>query len=165
MNPSSTGAGRLSMIIAVTALLVAGGAYFYSTGFGSSENHKSEKTSEPPEVYRIGEFLLNVKTNGELRYLRVEVAASIQGYDNEAQEASSHGGHGSDDDEELLSLRQQEEALGRDAIVQILSDMDFETLRTSEGRKKAKDRIRERLDELFDGAEVKDVLFLAFVMQ
>lgn len=164
-NHSTTGAGRLSLMIAVTALLVAGGAYFYSTGFGDEKNHGSQKTSEAPEVYRIGEFLLNVKTNGELRYLRVEVGASIKGYDNESKKASSHGGHGSDDDEELLSLEQQDEALARDTIVQILSDMDFEILRTSEGRRKAKETIRESLDELLDGADVRGVLFLSFVMQ
>lgn len=165
MPHRSVGAARLSMMIAVAALLVAGGAYFYSRGFGGEEKQAPKKTAEPPEVYRIGEFLLNVKTNGELRYLRVEVAASIEGYESGAEETSGHGSHGSDSDEELLTLQQQEEALARDAIVQILSDMDFATLRTSEGRKEAKETIRETLDELFDGADVKNVLFLAFVMQ
>jgi len=121
----------------------------------------SEHPAAPALVHNLGNFLVNVRTDGELRYLRVEVAASIRDY--HVEEAG--GGHGDSSNEELPSLRSEDEAAARDLIVRILSDSSFVSLRTAKGRDNTKEQIKQALGEMLEEAQVENVLFLAFVMQ
>ena len=168
---------KLLLVLALLVLLAAGGAYMLygrpATAQAEGEQVAEESAeeaaeeAEPPElpvVYKIGNFLVNVQTNDELRYLRVEVAASIRGYGTQ-EEAGGHGGNGGGDDDELPTLKSAHEALARDAIVRILSESGFAALRTEAGREQAKQRIRTTLTDSLEGADVESVLFLSFVMQ
>jgi flagellar basal body-associated protein FliL len=164
---------KLLLVLTLLVLLAAGGAYVLY-GRSAATQDESEATTEdtageadplePPVVYEVGNFLVNVHTNDELRYLRVEIAASIRDYGPQ-EEAGGHGGHGGDDDDKLPSLRSEHEALARDAIVRILSASGFAALRTEAGREQAKERIAATLIDTLDGAQVESVLFLSFVMQ
>jgi len=173
-RPLHSGSSKLKLIviIGIIALLGAGVVYVLygqptpedgdeppEDGEESSED--GEHPASPPVVYAIGNFLVNVRTNDELRYLRVEVAAGIRDY--EAEE--SGGGHGDSSNEELPSLRSEDEAVARDLIVKILSDSSFASLRTATGREQAKERIKQGLGEMLEDAQVENVLFLSFVMQ
>ena len=170
-RPIHSGSSKLKLIliIGIIALLGAGGAYVLY-GQPMSENgdeapEDSDESSEPPlspaVVYKIGNFLVNVRTNDELRYLRVEMAAAIRDYDVEA----SGGGHGDDSNKALPSLRSEDEAVARDLVVRILSDASFMSLRTATGREQAKEHVKQALDEMLEEAQVENVLFLSFVMQ
>ncbi len=173
----SGGINKKLLLVIILVVLVGGGAYMFygrpATAQAKGEQGAEEgaeeaaEEAEPPEpavVYEIGNFLVNVQTSDELRYLRVEVAASIRDYGTH-EEAGGHGGHGGDDDDELPSLESAHEALARDAIVRILSESGFAALRTEAGREQAKQRIRTTLTETLEGADVESVLFLSFVMQ
>ncbi len=170
-RPLHSGSSKLKLIviIGIIALLGAGVVYVLY-GQPTPEDGEeptadsadaSEHPASPPVVYAIGNFLVNVRTNDELRYLRVEVAAGIRDY--EAEE--SGGGHGDSSNEELPSLRSEDEAVARDLIVKILSDSSFASLRTATGREQAKERIKQGLGEMLEDAQVENVLFLSFVMQ
>lgn len=170
---------KLLLVLALVLLLAAGAAYMLygrpaeAQGAGEDGEEAAEDAEEaaeeaeppkPPVVYEIGNFLVNVQTNDELRYLRVEVAASIRDYGTH-EEAGGHGGGGGGDDDELPSLKSEHEALARDAIVRILSESGFAALRTEAGREQAKQRIKTTLTDTLEDASVESVLFLSFVMQ
>jgi flagellar basal body-associated protein FliL len=133
-------------------------------GADEAEAAEDAEPLAPPVVYEIGSFLVNVHANDELRYLRVEVAAAIGDYEAEEEGGEKHG-EGGGGDEELPALKSGHEALARDAIVRILSEAGFATLRTETGREQAKEAIRTTLAETLEGARVEKVLFLSFVMQ
>ena len=168
---------KLLLVLALVLLLAAGAAYMLygrpATAQAEGEQVAEEDAEEaaeeaeppkPPVVYEIGNFLVNVQTNDELRYLRVEVAASIRDYGTH-EEAGGHGGGGGGDEDELPSLKSEHEALARDAIVRILSESGFAALRTEAGREQAKQRIKTTLTDTLEDASVESVLFLSFVMQ
>ncbi len=170
-RPSHRGAGSLKLIllVGITAVLSAGGVYLlygqpvYEDADEAVHKDAAEPSASPAVVYNLGNFLVNVRTDGELRYLRVEVAAGIRGY-HVAEAGGGHGEHGGGDDE-LPSLRSEDEAVARDLVVRILSDASFTSLRTAAGRAQAKTHIKQALDEMLEEAQVESVLFLAFVMQ
>jgi len=170
---------KLILMLVVFALLAAGYMLFGQPAGAEADGEElpdgateeiAEEDQEPlarPVVYKLGDFLVNVQTNDELRYLRVEVAASIRDYGTDEEAGGHGGGHGGggDDDGELPSLEAEHEALSRDAIVRILSESGFATLRTEPGREQAKERIRATLTDTLGDAHVESVLFLSFVMQ
>ena len=173
-RPLHSGSSKLKLIliIGIIALLGAGGVYvLYGQPMsedGDEAPEDSDESSEhplsPAVVYEIGNFLVNVRTNEELRYLRVEVAAAIRDYEAE-ESGGGHGGHGDNSNKELPSLRSEDEAAARDLIVRILSDSSFVSLRTAKGRDNTKEQVKQALGEMLEEAQVENVLFLSFVMQ
>jgi len=157
--------GTLAIMLAVVALVGFGARYLYKDNTQTEEEGtvEVEVVLPPPVVYHVGNFLVNVKTAGELRYLRADIAVSMRFY-KEEEAVGGHGGHGGGD-ENLPTLGVEDDALVRDAIVKIFSDTAFETLRTSSGRQSVKEQIKEVLGEVLHDAQVEDVLFLSFVMQ
>ena len=173
-RPLHSGSSKLKLIliVGIMALLGAGGVYvLYGQPMSADSEESSEDGEEssehpvsPAVVYEIGNFLVNVRTNDELRYLRVEVAAAIRDYSVE-ESGGGHGGGGDNSNKELPSLKSEDEAVARDLIVRILSDASFTSLCTAKGRDNAKEQIKQALCEMLEEAQVENVLFLSFVMQ
>jgi len=167
---------RIVIAIVVTAAVCVGAAFLL---MGSRGEKKPENETAPVEqhvprapilVYDVGEFLVNVNSADQLRYLRVQLALRLRGYGEvEEKKAGGHGGHGGKPDDgegELPKLKAPDEAMARDVIVRTLSDHSYEELRADGGHGKVKEELRAELDDVFDEqVDVVDVLFLAFVMQ
>lgn len=169
----SAGSIRTLALVGMAALVGAAVAYLLQGRTAAEADAQATAPSlPPPVVYQVGNFLVNVGSQGELRFLRVEVAAAIRGYQAASDEDDNDGhggGHGSakteQADEPLPKLQADDEAVARDLIVTILSAESFDALRTSAGRQHAKQQIKQALCEAVEGAEVEQVLFVAFVMQ
>jgi flagellar basal body-associated protein FliL len=169
----TAGSIRTLALVGMAALVGAVAAYLLQGRTVAETDAQATAPSVlPPVVYQIGNFLVNVGSEGELRFLRVEVAAAIRGYQAASDEDDNDGhggGHGSAkteaSDAQLPKLQADDEAMARDLIVTILSAGSFDGLRTSAGRQHAKQQIKQALCEVIEGAEVEQVLFVAFVMQ
>jgi flagellar basal body-associated protein FliL len=176
-SPSrSSGSTKILPLIAVAALL--GGAAVYllqGRSDADADTPESEPPSSPAIVYEIGNFLVNVKSAGDLRYLRVEVAAAISDYRPRTDGVARAGGNGhgdeqssaggSDEPGQLPPLSAEDQARARDLVVRILSEAGFNNLRDDAGREKVKQQIRQALDKAIKCDEVEQVLFVSFVMQ
>ena len=166
-GPLHSGASRLPLIL-LLAVMATVGAYGIRMRYGQLPGGTSEPAPKPPpaplEVYQIGDFLVNVKTEGELRYLRVEIAAAMRGYEQETA-GDAHAAHGGAEKKQLPSLKPDDEAAARDLIVKVLSDASFDSLRSASGRERAKRQIQQALSEMLDATQVETVMFLSFVMQ
>jgi len=166
---------RIIIPIIVTAVVCLGGAFLL---LGNRDDKKPQEPPEetkkaprtPPEIYDVGEFLVNVNSADELRYLRVQIAVSLEGYGDE-EAAHAKGGHGGGHGggapakDELPKLKAPDEAIVRDVIVRVLSANSYEQLRADGGHGDVKEQLRSELEETLDDCEVEDVLFLSFVMQ
>ena len=169
---------RIVIAIVVTAAVCLGAAFLLLGNREAPEETENEEAeveeeipAEPAEIYEVGQFLVNVNSADQLRYLRIEVALSVRGYGAEDEDAGGghggHGGHGGGDDEaeELPKLKAPDEATVRDAIVRVLSNQTYEQLRQDTGHRNVKEELRSELENVFADGEVVDVLFLSFVMQ
>ena len=136
------------LIIAVVALLAAGGAY--KTVLAKPK----EKAQEPKvhgTVYVLPkEFLVNLADG---RYARLSVALVV-----EASEAGGHGGgHGAPTPPEGYGAEPQE-AIVRDLITDTLTDAADHDLIEREGREQIKKMIKLAIKKHTD-VHVEDVLF------
>ncbi len=167
---------RIIIPIIVTAVVCLGGAFLLLGSRGEKkadeahEEEAEEAPQTPPDIYDVGEFLVNVNSADQLRYLRVQIAVSLQGY-GETEETAAKGGHGGGHGggapakDELPKLKAPDEAMVRDVIVRVLSSNSYEQLRADGGHGDVKEQLRSELEETLEDIEVLDVLFLSFVMQ
>jgi flagellar basal body-associated protein FliL len=137
------------IIIAVVALLVAGGAY--KTVLAKP----AEKAPEPKvhgTVYVLPkEFLVNLADG---RYAKLQVALVVEA----AEAAGGHGGgHGAPAPPEGYGAEPQE-AIVRDLITDALTNASDHELIQHEGREKIKKRILKSIKEHTD-VHVEEVLF------
>lgn len=167
---------RTIIPIIVTAVVCLGGAFLLLGNRGEKKADEAPKEEvekaprTPPEIYDVGEFLVNVNSADQLRYLRVQIAVSLEGY-GAAEETEAKGGHGGGHGggapakDELPKLKAPDEATVRDVIVRVLSSNSYEQLRADGGHGDVKEQLRSELEETLEDIEVLDVLFLSFVMQ
>lgn len=137
------------IIIAVAALVLAGGAY--KTVLAKP----AEKAPEPKvhgEVYVLPkEFLVNLADG---RYAKLQVALVVEPAE---AAASGHGGHGAATPPEGYGSEPQE-AIVRDLITDELTDASDHELIQREGREKIKKKILKSIKEHTD-VHVEEVLF------
>jgi flagellar basal body-associated protein FliL len=139
---------KIIIIIAVAALVLAGGAY--KTVLAKP----AEKAPEPKvhgTVYVLPkEFLVNLADG---RYAKVSVALVVEA----AEAAGGHGGHGAATPPEGYGTEPQE-AIVRDLITDTLTNASDSDLIQGEGREKIKKKILKSIKEHTD-VHVEEVLF------
>lgn len=148
-------------IIAIVALLLAGGVYKFALAKPAPEpEYKVEG-----EVYVIPkEFLVNLKDG---RFARLNVALEFDhGYSAAvaAEEAAAgHGAKGAAKPVEGFGILPQEPVV-RDIISDTISDSSARQFRSHERRERLKKRIRRKIDKATD-VKVHEVLFTDVAVQ
>jgi len=167
---------RIVIAIAVTAAVCLAAAFLLLGNREAPEETEEQEVEEevpeiPPEIFEVGEFLVNVDSAEQLRYLRVEVALSVRSLEEEEEHGGGGGGHGgghgggAKEEEGLPKLSAPDEATVRDAVVRVLSSQTYEKLRADAGHEHLKDELCTELGDILADKEIVDVLFLSFVMQ
>ena len=166
------------IILLVVAMLLGGGVSFVVFGRGKSKvtataaavAKKPEKPPDPPQFVDMGSFVVNLVSQGDLRYLKVNVSLEIlpkpkpgddKDKDKKKKEPAKEGG-GKDAGPKLSPA---DDARARDTITRVLSDQPFDDLRRGGPREAAKRRLAEELSRVLEEYTVRSVLFTAFVMQ
>jgi flagellar basal body-associated protein FliL len=170
--------GKLPIKLIIILLVLVGGGAFAAMrlmGNGQAEaqdgsaeaaSEKGEETEKaetesPAQTVSLGEFLVNIRSNdGQLRYLKAEVCLVAHAMVAEKPK-KRHGG--SEQPEAELPCASHRYA--RDVTIAVLSNQQFDNLRSAEGRQKLKAVLQQKLDSALRDYRVSDVLFTAFVMQ
>ncbi len=179
-NPQS---GKLPLkLIIIVVVVLAGGAFaaVQLRGGSSTEKEQGDEVGEsskgkegeqkqepeaPAQTVSLGdEFLVNIRSgDGQLRYLKTDICLVVH-------EAQAEGGkrketkHGHDEAVEE-KLPPAAERYARDVAIAVLSNQQFETLRSAAGQQKLKGILQQKLDAILENYRVSDVLFTSFVMQ
>ena len=178
-NPRSGKLG-LKLIIILVVLLGGGGfAAVRFTGWPGGLADKAEATAEektgaeeeeeaeegPPQTVNLGEFLVNIRAGGnQLRYLKAEMSLVVHELECKGKKHKKKRGHGGSGESEA-ELPAACQSYARDVAVAVLSNQQFETLRTAEGKSKVKATLQQKLNAVLEEYRVSDILFTAFVMQ
>lgn len=159
-----TGKIKLFMII-LSVLLASGGAAVFllqgpavETTAEDSKVPENEAEAEPPKLVELGEFLVNLINEDELRYLKIEVALSLWGEGLEGG-GQGHGG------EAPPELPREELMKAKDVTVETSSAQKFWALRTPTGKQQFKESLKEALEQALPDYQIEEVLFVSFVMQ
>lgn len=131
------------------------------TGKASSEKPVDKSPEAAQVVVPLGEFLVNLDDEPQVRYLRAELAVQMA----RPQEKKRSGGHGHGGGEAKAELPGSDLAVARDRVVTVLSAAGFGELRTVPGRDKLKARLLARLQEALPQHDISEVLVTSFVMQ
>lgn len=131
-------------------------------GDANGAKREAETKAEDPkaEIIILGEFTVNVRAQGALRYLQAEVALALSGL---PEPKKGHGGHGATP--AVPSLPEAEMALAKDRVVAVLSAADFKEAGTPEGREALKRQLAAAISKALPSYQVHEVLFTSFVMQ
>jgi flagellar basal body-associated protein FliL len=134
-----------------------GAANEHVTGQKSGENASSASHGAAEgTVVDLGEFLLNVDSLDQLRYVKCQIALQVVVKDKKRR---GHGkGQGS-------VLTPDEEAWAKDTVIRVFTDTPFEQLRTQKGREKLRARLLQALQKVLSDVAINEVLFTSFVMQ
>lgn len=181
--------GIIVIIIAVVGALAIGAGVTYFV-FGRSKAAKQadkkddgkagekdegkkdegkEKESEGEELayVNMGAFLVNIVSQGELRYLRIEVtlAAKLPA-EKEKKGKKKEGGHGGGGGkDEGPKLPAADDAIARDVIVRVLSVQSFDELRQGDRFGLLSKQLLEALQQNVETCEIQKVLFTSITMQ
>jgi len=128
------------------------------------------KDTQDAQIVLLGEFTVNVRTGGALRYLQAEVALSLSGLPEPKQ---SSGGHGAPSaatptlppSAATPTLPEADAVLAKDRVVAVLSAANFREAGTPEGRETLKRQLAKAIAEALPAYKVREVLFTSFVMQ
>ncbi len=163
-------AGKIKLIFIILGVVVVGGggaAVFLLKGraaeteTGEGEAGEGEAVAgkqEPAQIVELGEFLANLTSQNQLRYLQMEVALSIRGEGLEGE----GGGHGG---EAKPELPREDLLKAKDVIVAKASAQKFATLRTPTGKQQFKETLKKALGQALPDYQIEEVLFVSFVMQ
>ncbi len=158
---------KIKVIAIVLIVLLGGGAAAWLRKGGGEEEVEVVAADEPAEegveedqpayVVELGDFLVNPSSDGQLRYVRAELALVVRG-----ELEGGGGGHGK---EEAPALPQEDLLRVKEVVVKQLSAQKFSALRGVAGRDKLKESLKAAVDEVLTDYEVEEVLFVSFVMQ
>lgn len=143
--------------------LVKGKDQATANGGKTATEQQGAKEAEPEEraqIVILGEFTVNVRANGALRYLQAEVALAMSGL---PEPKGGHGGHGGA--APAPALLEADAALAKDRVVAVLSAADFHQAGTPEGRDALKRQLAGAIAKALPAYRVHEVLFTSFVMQ
>jgi len=174
--------GKLPLKLIIILVVLLGGGVFAAMCFmgGSgdaqgraeeSEGTEAKETEEaeaPAQTVSLGEeFLVNIRSGGsQLRYLKAQISLVVREVKDEEGKQKKKEGHGhGDSDESEVELPAASLRYARDVTIAVLSNQQFETLRTAEGKRKLKATLQQKLDAVLEHYQVSDVLFTSFVMQ
>ncbi len=141
--------GKMIVMIAIVlaVLLVAAGVGAFMLKSHGGKAGKKDKG--PVSTLALGEFVVNLADQGEVRYLKTNVVLEVVG----AQAAGGHGEEGSSN------------AKVRDAVIEVMSSKRFAELTKPGGKNALKKDIMKAVGERLEGAEVVGVYFNEFAMQ
>ncbi len=181
----ATRRGGILLIVAVVGALVIGAGVSYIV-FGRSKAAKhadakkgdekakdDEKGKSPAKESEhdgnlayadLGAFLVNIVSEGELRYLRIEVTLGVE-LPPEPKGKKKEGGHGGGKEEAGAKLPEGDDAIARDVIVRVLSVQSFSELRQGDRFTDLSQQLQDALDASLEQCKVHKVLFTSITMQ
>jgi len=107
---------------------------------------QNEKIDIPGPMYKLEQFVIQLKAVDSERYLRVAFDLELR----------------RDPDKELITQRISQI---RDSVISYFSDRTLDELRGSDGMNHVKQALRERLDGLVPGRRIKAVYITDFIIQ
>ena len=115
----------------------------------------------------MGAFLVNIVSQGELRYLRTEVtlAVKLPPEPKGKKKEGGHGGHGGGAKDEGPKLPPADDAIARDVIVRVLSVQSFDELRQGDRFGLLSKQLLEALRQNVETCQIEKVLFTSITMQ
>jgi len=128
---------------------------------GAAQKHKQNGKTEPLTYIDMGAFLVNLLSEGQLRYLEAKVVVGVRMPKDKHK--AKKGGHGGGD--EGPSLSPADDVRARDIIVSVLSTQSFAQLSSSGPQGKLKTELKQKLAAALKDCTVGAVLFTSFVMQ
>jgi flagellar FliL protein len=146
------GKKRLILIACILLFLIAGGGtvIFFSSGLiggkGHSKEAKEASTKTRGHIYSMDTFVVNLMDTEPPRYLKIKI-------DIESHEAKAN----EDFEKRLPQLR--------DVILTILTSKTYKEIYDSEGKKKLKDEIILKANQLLGNLGVKAIYYTEFVVQ
>jgi flagellar FliL protein len=144
--------GKLPIMIIAVALVVVllgGVGAFVMKGRGGKGNGAAEE-KKPAAPLALGEFVVNLADQGEIRYLKANIVLSVTG------EVPQAGGHGEESGPSPAI---------RDAVIEVLSSKRFAELAQPGGKEKLKKEIVAAVNKRLEGCQAVDVYFSDFAMQ
>ena len=146
----------LLIILAVAILAGGGGAAWFMLGSGEEEAHakdkKHEKSAadehhdEPGPIVELDGFVLNLADQEDLRYLKMTIKLEL------------------DRPEEKTDFAAKVPAI-RDSLLVLLSSKESHLLRTTNGKRRVREEIRNRVNGLMKKGKIENVFFTDFVIQ
>ena len=158
--PEKKGGKRRLILVAGALLLLAvaasGSVFFLRPGFlrklplvggGEASRKEAEKTpAKPGFIYSLDPFVVNLADADASRYLKVRMEIeSLEG--KESKEITDR----------MPRLR--------DAILTLLSSKTYKEIYEPEGKKRLKEEIIQRANQLWVGSQARAVYFTEFVIQ
>ena len=156
---SGGGKGKLIAIIAVVVVLLGGGAGAAFMLLGSNDEAAADvagaepaapKEEEREAVYMpLEKFLVNFDHKGGMRYIQTDI--QLMAYAPE-----------------VLEKAQRNTPAVRNRLIMLLSDQDFDALRTVEGKEALRQDVLSAVNEVLKMSgpdSVQDVYFTSFVLQ
>lgn len=146
------GGGKKKIIMIVGVLAAAGAAYKFVLAPSPPPDELAD-TTEPVveeivegEIVELDEMILNIGGTTDPAFLRVGVALVL-------------------DDVTLAADFEPETAIAKDVIIQYMSSVNQDQLRTSEGQELAKEQLGAMIRTAYGEEKVVRILFTALVMQ
>lgn len=151
MIGNRTGKLPLLIIVAALVLMLLGTCVFVCKPKGASKNGHKEP-AEPAVSVALGDFVVNLADQTQVRYLKTNVVLEVQGH-----VAAKSGGHGGGDSAPDPKVR--------DAVIQVLSSRRMADLAGSEGKESLKKDIISAVNKRLHEGKVVEVYFNEFAMQ
>ncbi|MBM70498.1 MAG: flagellar basal body protein FliL [Haliea sp.] len=156
---SGGGKGKLIAIIAVVVVLLGGGGAAAFLLLGNNDDAATEVAGAEPAAPKVEEreaaymplekFLVNFDHKGGMRYIQTDI--QLMAYEPAA-----------------LENAQRNMPAVRNRLIMLLSDQDFDALRTVEGKETLRQDVLKAVNEVLklSGQDaVQDVYFTSFVLQ
>lgn len=102
-----------------------------------------------PSQWKLDEFIVNLADGDEARYLKVNIVLEVSG-------RVERGGEDTPNPEEIKA---------RDAIITVLTRKTYRELLSDEGKTSLKAQLKDQLNTVLSGFEVKNIYFTSFAMQ
>jgi len=142
--------GKLPIVVVAVVLVVvlAGGVgVFVMKGRGAKKGGTEQK--KETASLALGEFIVNLADQGELRYVKATIVLAVRGEPAQA-------GHGEE---------KGPSPAVRDAVIGVLSSKRFAELVQTGGKERLKKDIVIAVNKRLEGGEAVDVYFSDFAMQ
>ncbi len=158
-KPAAGGKKNMMMIVigVVVLALVGGGAFFFLKGGGEEGGHsapkkkskaRAAKEEEVPVIFAMEPFVVNIRDNSDIRYLKLKVEFEVV---SEGKEVKT----------ELDPYM----PLVKDAILMLLTSKTLDEVKDVPGKTRLKQEIMTSACRILPRGKVTNVYFTDFVIQ
>lgn len=161
---------KLLVLIAIFALIAALGStagiiYFISSGgFGNIKTSNSDTGNYIGPSYDMGEFIVNLGSLEERRFLKVSITLSFTTKDKNFEKLE--GEELAKSQKEFSNLIKPRLPIFKDTILSLLSSKSAEEINTPEGKENLKKELIVRLNDYTPQEhQVREVYFTDFIVQ